>query len=221
MERKVQLTADGSSTIHIPDMDVTYHSKHGAIQESRHVFINTGLAHFTELYPAKGDISIFEMGLGTGLNALLTCLYAEQHKLYINYNAVEAYPLSPVELAGINYAEELNTRGLLEDIHTAPWQSETAITPYFTLTGHQQKLIDHTTDKLFDIIYYDAFAPAAQPELWTADIFAKMYSLMNDGGILTTYCSKSIVRKAMQEAGFMVEKLPGPPGKREILRAVK
>lgn len=221
MERKVQITADGSATILIPDMDVTYHSKHGAIQESNHVFINSGLAYFHSKRPEQSSVRIFEMGLGTGLNALLTILYADAHNLNVHYEAAEAYPLNAQELSAVNYADQLNTKETFNQLHTAPWDTKTPINQFFNLTKHHCKLNDLNCSGSFDIIYYDAFAPNAQPELWTEEVFKKLQSMLNKGGILTTYCSKSIVRKAMINAGFNVEKLAGPPGKREILRALK
>lgn len=206
MKRELQITADGSHTIAIPDMQVTYHSTHGAIQESMHVFIQAGL-----LYSPQPEIRIFEMGFGTGLNALLTCQHATKP---VYYYTVEQFPLTPAEAAGLNYDDVL-----LAQLHRAPWQEDVPLTAHFTLHKSHASLLDVQPGKTFHVIYYDAFAPGAQPELWTQRVFEKLYHLLEPGGILVTYCSKGDVRRAILAAGFMVEKLSGPPGKREMLRA--
>ena len=213
MERKVEVTADGSSTIHIPEMGVTYHSKHGAIQESLHVFIHAGLSFYCGQHPEKRSIHIFEMGFGTGLNALLTSQYAEQHNITIQYEAVELHPLNEAEVNALNYDS-----ALLQQLHSAAWSATTAINAHLLLTKHSTSLQQFVATEQFDVIYYDAFAPGAQPELWTEEIFRKLYNMLTLNGVLVTYCSKSDVRRAMIAAGFSMEKIPGPPGKREILR---
>lgn len=204
MKRELQLTADGSHTIAIPDMNVTYHSTHGAIRESMHVFIQAGLQALQ--LPA---VRIFEMGFGTGLNALLTMQHAD---IPVYYYAVEQYPLTAEEVEGLSYGNEL---------HAYPWNEDVKINERFTLYKAHTSLLSVQPEQEFDLIYYDAFAPGAQPELWTTEVFEKLYGLLAKGGILVTYCSKGDVRRAMQAAGFKVEKLAGPPGKREMLRAKK
>jgi tRNA U34 5-methylaminomethyl-2-thiouridine-forming methyltransferase MnmC len=223
MERKVLVTADGSHTISIPEWNVTYHSIHGAIQESLHVFIEAGLKH--QLSKKTGDaLSILEMGFGTGLNALLTFREAAREQKNIYYQAIEQYPLTWKEADLLNYADQLNEpilQSVLTTLHSVPWNTDLQIHPYFCLHKTHLALQDVSITRSFDIIYYDAFAPAAQPELWTEEIFRKLYNCLASGRILVTYCSKGDVRRAMQAAGFIVEKVPGPARKREILRAIR
>jgi len=221
MERKVIITKDGSHSIAIPEMDVTYHSIHGAIQESMHVFIEAGFNRSGRLERPDRYI-ILEIGFGTGLNALLTLIEAEKHKQPVLYIAIELFPLSVDEAARLNYCGQLDhtdCQPLFEKLHQCEWEMDITITNYFTLHKTKINLINFSTSQLFNLIYFDAFAPNAQPELWTKEIFEKLYNVMVPEGILVTYCSKGDVRRAMQGAGFVVEKLAGPKGKREMLRA--
>lgn len=220
MEKQLQITADGSHTIAIPGMQVTYHSKHGAIQESNHVFIDAGLNYYATLYP-KRAITILEMGFGTGLNCLLTAMYGREQQLHIQYHSIESFPLEEAEIHGLNYGKQLNEESLFQKIHDVAWDQPVYPDPLFELHKYHCTLQQFSSDQLFDIIYYDAFAPSAQPELWTETIFSRLFSLLGPGGILVTYCSKSVVRRAMQAAGFRVTKIQGPPGKREMVRAFK
>lgn len=221
MRREIQVTADGSHTIQVDGSEVTYHSKFGAIQESEHVYIGAGLQPFI----GKADpIRVFEMGFGTGLNAFLAYLEARQEKVKIEYEAVEAFPLEREEYRQLNYAHVLRKRELSESfqmIHQAPWNKTIRIGTLFTLVKHQARIEEFDTDKKFHVIFYDAFAPSAQPELWTEELFAKMYDMLLPDGILTTYCSKGDVRRTLEAVGFDIEKLPGPRGKREMVRAFK
>lgn len=217
MKRTVQITADGSATMYSPLYDATYHSKHGAVQESMHVFIKHGLEYMVQ-QKADTSIAVFEMGFGTGLNALLTANYAIANNVVIDYETLELHPLIAEELEGVNYEDKY---GVLKSMHQAAWGMTEHLHDIFSLTKQEQSLLAYEPSRLFDVIYYDAFAPSAQPELWTVDIFKKLYAMLNEGGILVTYCSKSDVRRAMLAAGFNVEKLQGPPGKREMLRAHK
>ena len=227
MLRDIILTKDGSHSITVPDMNVTYHSIHGAIQESLHVFIEAGLKN-TPL-PASGQpLRLLEMGLGTGLNALLTLMEAEKMKQPVHYTALELFPLTPDQVAALNYCEQLHRedlRPLFNQLHHSPWEQETAISTDFTLLKTRSDLVAFTplltADTLYHLVYFDAFAPGAQPELWTPAVFAKLFALIAPGALLVTYCSKGDVRRAMLSAGFTVEKIPGPPGKREMLRARK
>ena len=220
MNRELLLTEDGSHTIFLPDLKVTYHSTHGSIQESKHVFIQAGLEHIA--LNAKTSIHIFEMGFGTGLNAFLTAKWAEKNRIPIYYTAVELYPLSKEELAALNYAEILeDEQQYFQKIHAAEWGVSNTITPFFQLIKQQTSLLDYIPENTFDLLYFDAFAPLIQPELWTTEVFIKLFNILNQGGVLTTYCSKSDVRRSMVAAGFTVEKIPGPPHKREMVRAVK
>jgi tRNA U34 5-methylaminomethyl-2-thiouridine-forming methyltransferase MnmC len=224
MERQVITTADGSSTVSIPEMNVTYHSTHGAIQESMHVFIQAGLNQALSRY---SSISILEMGFGTGLNALLTLIESEAVKKPVHYSAIELYPLEPEQIKTLNYCEQLDRKDLIQSfeiLHISPWEEDIQITEYLTLYKSGTDLLKFETPRsgqLFHIIYFDAFAPTAQPELWTSAVFEKLFALLSLGGLLVTYCSKGDVRRAMQSAGFRVEKLTGPPGKREMVRAWK
>lgn len=220
MERILEATADGSHTISIPEMQVTYHSKHGAVQESMHVFIEAGLRF--RLKTTDGSLAILEMGFGTGLNALLTLLEAEGREIW--YESLEAYPVSLEMAMQLNYAALLKQNSAVDyfkDMHLAAWNEWVNITPGFHLCKRELTLEAFHPTGNYDIVYFDAFAPTAQPALWTESVFKKLFANMNPGGILVTYCSKGIVRRAMQAAGFSIEKIPGPPGKREMVRATK
>ena len=224
MERIVQATADGSHTISIPEMRVTYHSRHGAIQESLHVFINAGFRQLDK--QNDKPVAILEMGFGTGLNALLTLIEQQESRpeIAIRYESVEAFPLEPTVAENLNYCEQLQHPELRDSfalMHNSEWNQPVSITPQFTLTKHLLKLDRYWSDLPFDCIYFDAFAPNAQPELWTTEVFTQLYRMTEPGGILVTYCSKGDVRRALSAAGYQVEKIPGPPGKREMVRARK
>lgn len=218
MERQVITTKDGSHSIAIPELLVTYHSVHGAIQESRHVFIEAGL-NFLLGFSKKQPLRIFEMGFGTGLNAFLTAIEMEKQQTETFYTAFELFPLSTKETESLNYPGLLHQKELFQKIHECSWQQNVAITKHFTIRKEKTDLVHYSTNQQFHLIYYDAFAPQAQPELWTKEIFEKLFQMLVPGGVLVTYCSKGDVRRAMTAAGFEVRKLPGPPGKREILRA--
>lgn len=231
MERKLIITGDGSHSISITEMPshagtdgtVTYHSIHGAIQESMHVFIEAGFRYVINCSTTK-QLNLLEIGFGTGLNALLTLMEAQGTGMNIYYEALEPYPLNEEEVKSLNYCLQLNRpdlREIFERMHNCEWDKEVAIIDNFTLSKKNIKLLNFSTHQLFNLIYFDAFAPAVQPELWTKEVFDKLYGMMAANGILVTYCSKSDVRRAMQAAGFSVEKIPGPPHKREMLRAVK
>lgn len=216
-QRQVVATGDGSHTVYVPGMNVTYHSKHGAVQESLHVFLKAGLEPL--LAEVSLPLRIFEMGFGTGLNAFLTALEAQKRAFPIHYTAIERFPLSGPEWASLNYSEVLGEPALFEALHRAPWNEEIPVTPHFTLQKVEGDLLDFRPVRKARLVYYDAFAPSAQPELWTPEAFRHLASFLEDGAVLVTYCSKGDVRRAFQSAGFTVEKLPGPPGKREMVRA--
>ena len=217
MNLEVIKTSDGSQTLYLKDKDETYHSRHGAIQESRHVFIEAGLKPLIE--SGKKEIRILEVGFGTGLNALLTFLEAEKYRIPLRYTSLEAFPVSDEIVSQLDYGSTLNSNDFFQKMHALSWNEDHSLSEFFSLKKIQSKLEDFNTDEKFDLIYFDAFAPRVQPELWTEEIFRKMYELTGSGGVLVTYCSKGDVRRAMIAAGFQVEKLPGPPGKREMLRA--
>ena len=221
MKREILITSDGSTTIHLPDWDEQYHSKHGAIQESYHVFLRSG---FDKIIEKNKDISILEIGFGTGLNAFITFLEAEKNTVKINYVGVEAYPISSEEVLKLNYVKELEAtenQQIFNNMHAYSWEEKQTISKDFLLTKRKQFFQEITDENAFDLIYFDAFGAQNQPELWTEDIFLRMYKAIKENGILVTYSAKGSVRRAMQTVGFTVERIPGPPGKREMLRATK
>jgi len=223
MQRQLIITKDGSHTIAVPEMNVTYHSHHGAIQESMHVFINAGFNYVMDTMKMP-NIHIFEVGLGTGLNALLSLIEAEKLQQAVHYTTIELHPIDELELNSLNYLEQLkrtDLRPCFQRVHQCDWGKDVLITPFFTLHKLKKSLLNLTGPMLQHLVYFDSFAPAAQPEHWTKEVFEKLFSNLLPGGILVTYCSKSIVRKAMREAGFIVTKIPGPRGKREMVRAIR
>lgn len=215
----IEQTADGSYTLYVPELDEHYHSVKGALTESQHIFINMGLKHSSVSSPR-----ILEIGLGTGLNCFLTLLNAEENKRHIHYTSIERFPLGMDVIQKLDYPSIIG-RGHNADylaIHQAPWEEDTKLSPWFTLHKVEGDFTNYTFEKGYDIIYFDAFAPEKQPEMWEQSLFNSLYQILNEGGILTTYCAKGIVRRMLQSAGFIVERLAGPPGgKREILRATK
>lgn len=215
----IEQTADGSYTLYVPELDEHYHSVKGALTESQHIFINMGLKHSSVSSPR-----ILEIGLGTGLNCFLTLLNAEEDKRHIHYTSIERFPLGMDVIQKLDYPSIIG-RGHNADylaIHQAPWKEDTKLSPWFTLHKVEGDFTNYTFEKGYDIIYFDAFAPEKQPEMWEQSLFNSLYQILNEGGILTTYCAKGIVRRMLQSAGFIVERLAGPPGgKREILRATK
>lgn len=217
MQREIHITSDGSTTIHLSDWDENYHSKHGAIQEAKHVFIKNGLTLFE-----NRAISILEIGFGTGLNAFITFLESKEKQQPINYVGIEAYPISADEIAAMNFTNELNVPdhdSFFQLMHTCPWEQEMAISKDFCLTKRKQLIETIDDQEQFDLIYFDAFGFRVQPELWTVDVFSRMYNALKPGGILVTYAARGIVKRNMIQVGFSVEKLEGPPGKREMFRA--
>ena len=222
MKRTVITTSDGSKTIQIEDWDEQYHSIHGAIQESQHVYIKTGLHHFLKLYNPK-QLRVLEIGFGTGLNAFLTALESGQQDVEIHYEGVEAYPVEADELSQLNYAARIaaNQQHLFDSLHKLSWEELHSITSNFSLKKRQQFFSELSDENSFDLIFFDAFGARVQPELWTESIFKSMYRALKNKGVLVTYSAKGSVRRAMQTAGFLVERLEGPPGKREMLRATK
>lgn len=212
-------TADGSLTLRHAGLDEPYHSRHGAVQESTHVFIKQGLAH-----RGLTSVDVLEVGLGTGLNLLLTWVRCLEGKLTVNYTALEPFPLGVEQLEALGHCEELAWPGLhtpfvaLMTGEEGTWLSADGDLRFRRSAAAVQAFSE---EGAYDVIYFDAFAPEKQPEMWSADVFARMHAALRPGGVLVTYCAKGVVRRTMQSAGFIVERLPGPPGKREMLRASK
>lgn len=219
MEREIIQTLDGSTTIHLKEWDECYHSKHGAIQEAQHVFIKNGLALFE-----NKSVSILEIGFGTGLNSFITFLESKKLQQSIDYVGVEAYPVSADEVLSMNYVAELNAETeseIFKKMHESNWDEQVKLSENFVLTKRKQ-FFDAIDDiEKFDLIYFDAFGYRVQPELWSTTIFQKMYNALKPQGKLVTYAARGVVKRSMIEVGFTVEKLAGPPGKREMFRASK
>lgn len=219
MKRMIKITDDGSSTIYVPELNEHYHSTFGAVQESRHVFINNGLKALK-----KENISILEVGFGTGLNALLTFLENEQYKS-VDYCGLELFPLNWQFIEKMEFDKYLNLTqeesNCFREIHNTPWEQSTEISRYFTLLKCHTDITEYIASTTFDLIYFDAFAPQIQPNLWSEKIFTILFNALNKNGILVTYSAKGEVRRNMLNAGFIINRLPGPPGKREMIQAVK
>lgn len=219
MKREIIQTLDGSTTIHLTEWDECYHSKHGAIQEAQHVFIKNGLSLFQ-----NQKVAILEIGFGTGLNAFITLLEAKKMQQTIDYVGVEAYPISAEEVLKMNYVSELNAdkeSTLFDTIHESNWGEKVLLNDGFTLTKRNQFFEEINDENIYDLIYFDAFGYRVQPELWSTEIFRKMYKALKNNGVLVTYAARGVVKRSMIEVGFTVEKLEGPPGKREMFRARK
>lgn len=212
-------TADGSNTLFVPELDEHYHSVKGALTESQHIFIQMGLNHSQAESP-----HVLEIGFGTGLNAFLTLLEAEKQQRKVCFTSIERYPLKEDIVRKLGYPEIIapEKSEKFYALHTAPWNQSVEISPCFTLHKIEGDFTHFDFQSHYDVVYFDAFAPEKQPEMWSQPLFDRLYRQMNPGGILTTYCAKGVVRRMLQAAGFTVERLPGPPsGKREILRASK
>ena len=217
-------TADGSHSLYIKELKEDYHSVHGAIQESKHVFINAGLQSFLTTHPLASTINILEIGLGTGLNAFLTFIEAEHLAVNINYTAVEAYPVSIDLMEQLNYVKCLNAekyQPAFTAIHTSEWEKPVMLSNQFTIHKIKNKLQEIVLENKYSLIYFDAFGPQVQPEMWTEEVFAKLYNALEPSGSLVTYCAKGEVKRILKKVGFSVESLAGPPGKREMVRAFR
>ena len=221
LKREIIITNDGSTTIHIPEWNEQYHSKHGAIQESKHVFIEMGLYYYLQ-NNTTSLLNILEIGFGTGLNAIITLLESNSLQQSIQYTGVEAYPVEMLEIKKLNYSVQLNcSKKDYESLHQCQWEKQIVFDQFFSLEKRKQLFSKIEDKNRYHIIYFDAFGARVQPDLWTEHIFLKMYDALIVGGVLVTYSAKGSVRRAMQSSGFLVERLPGPPGKREMLRAIK
>lgn len=217
MNSELLITSDGSHTLFVPEIDECYHSSHGAIQESRHIFIEAGLKQCS-----KTNIRILEVGFGTGLNALLAYAEAEKAGKRIHYTTLEKFPLQSDKAFLLNFPQLIdeNLNAVFETMHLSNWNELQNISPFFVLEKLEADFTTYNLTGKYDVIFFDAFSPEKQPEMWTQEQFEKIAAVCNPEAILTTYCAKGIVRRALQSAGFTVERLPGPPGKREILRGI-
>lgn len=218
MSHELIRTEDGSSTLYVPELNEHYHSVHGAIQESGHIFIRAGIEHSTST-----ALRILEAGFGTGLNAYLSLVHAHSCQQHITYHSFEKYPLTPEEINTLNYKEyiKFEEKKLFNKLHECKWEENVNISPFFTLHKHRADFREVDFNGQFDIVFYDAFNPDVQPHLWTAEVFSRFHHALRPGGILVTYCVKGIVKQALRAVGFTLKRLPGPPGKREMLRATK
>jgi tRNA U34 5-methylaminomethyl-2-thiouridine-forming methyltransferase MnmC len=219
MEISPHVTGDGSLTFHVPELDEHYHSVNGAIAESQYVFIDMGLKSFY-----NRNISLLEIGFGTGLNAYLSLINAESLNLNISYTGIDLFPLS-IEYANLlNYPDFFDQKHASDFklLHSSPWNGRLHITDRFAMNKIKADFLDFSPGSdCYDLVFFDAFSPKVQPELWTDNIFIKIYDALNPSGILVTYSAKGNVKRSLLSAGFQVEKLKGPPGKRHMLRAIK
>lgn len=220
MKRQLIETEDGSHSFYLPELDEHFHSTHGAIQESQHVFIESGLKQIS-----KKTVNIFEAGFGTGLNALLSIIESDKSGQIIHYYGIEKYPLTPDEYTRLNYSSltGFDCHPTFLSMHECPWEKTLKLSADFSFTKLQNDLTTYPFDgcPLFDLVYYDAFAPNKQGDMWNISIFERIYQHCAPGAILVTYCARGEVRRTLQAVGFQTEKIPGPPGKREMLRAIK
>lgn len=222
LKREFMTTADGSASLHIPEWNEHYHSKHGAVQESEHVFKRMGLDYFKD-QNNPASLTILEAGFGTGLNALISLAWARKHQLNITYQTLEAYPVEINELNNFNfhtYIKEVNEDDFLE-LHQCDWEQPVEISTYFTLQKQQHPFKDLDAKSTADVIFYDAFGPRVQPDLWEIESLERFYKALKPRGVFVTYCAKGQVRRNLEQLGFQTERLPGPPGKREMLRGTK
>ncbi len=220
MSTSIITTADGSHTLFAAHFNEIYHSRHGALAESVHVFIRNGLEPMS-----NGLLNVFEVGFGTGLNALLALKFAVETGKEIHYQGIELYPVEQETALQLNYAEQIGDEHLktfFEQMHTCKWNEQHLLTENFSFKKIHGSLLEaNLEEEHFEVIFFDAFAPTKQSELWSSEIFEKLFLATKRGGVLTTYCAKGDVRRVMQQAGFSVSKVPGPPGKREMLVAIK
>ncbi len=220
MKIELKETMDGSHTLYLEEIDEHYHSTFGAVQESQHVFIQAGFEH------CRGEeVTVLEIGFGTGLNCYLTMLASLGSDQQVRYYAAEKFPLPAEIWKKLNFPSFSmdSNPDLFSNLHNAPWNTETQILSRFFLHKMETDILQTNIFDLpaLDLVYFDAFSPEKQPELWSQPVFEPIYSKMKDGGILVTYCAKGYVRRLLQAVGFQVERIPGPPGKREMLRARK
>lgn len=217
---EIKITVDGSHTLYVPHLDETYHSKHGAIQEALHVYINAGFNYFN-----KTNLNVLEVGFGTGLNTFLTLREGVKKNSIINYTSIEAFPLDINNINQLNYLAHLKATvtevKLFNKMHECEWDKAVQINSSFSLRKLKLLLQNFNEEQNFDLIYFDAFGPRVQPELWEESVLALMYNALKPKGILVTYCAKGSVKRGLKKVGFILQNIPGPPGKREMTRAIK
>jgi tRNA U34 5-methylaminomethyl-2-thiouridine-forming methyltransferase MnmC len=218
LNRDVIITDDGSSTVYIKEIDECYHSTHGAISESLHVFIRNGLQQINQT-----EINVFEIGFGTGLNAFLSAIYAHDYKIKVNYTTIEKYPLETNIVDKLNYSQNLGFPEIFKAIHFTSWNKTGQITPFFTLLKLNQDFVKFDFNQIVktDIVFFDAFSPSKQAEMWQPMLFEKLYNLLNINGTLVTYAAAGLVKSALRQVGFQVKRLQGPPGKHHMISAKK
>lgn len=219
---ELHTTEDGSLTLYAPTFGEHYHSTHGAVQESEHIYLGLALRERMSSW-REGDapLRLFEVGFGTGLNALLSWREAEERHIPLQYYSIEKFPITPEIYEALHYeglGEEREVKDQLLRLHTAPWDEAVELSPFFTLHKLRGDLTTCIFPSELSVIYYDAFSPESQPELWAEELFQRLGQVARSGAILSTYCAKGEVRRRLQRSGFLVERLPGPPGKREVLR---
>jgi tRNA U34 5-methylaminomethyl-2-thiouridine-forming methyltransferase MnmC len=213
-------TSDGSHSLLNADLNETYHSTHGALQESQHVFIKNGLDQV--LAETSDAIEVLEIGFGTGLNAFLTLQRATEAKRKIRYTTLEVFPLDENIWSNLNYTSSLGSKDLFASLHHALWGVDQNISEFFTILKIKQKLQDEKLPRgVFDLVYFDAFAPNKQPEMWELSTLKLVTDSMREGAVLVTYCAKGQVKRDLKSLSLRVETLPGPPGKKEMIRACK
>jgi len=215
---EVRLTADGSKTLYLPHLDETYHSSHGAIQESVHVFIEHGLTYISQ---QTESITVFEMGFGTGLNALLTALWAQKHQRTVKYIGVELHPISEDLWRQMEFVQVKSEIDLYTKIMSSEWEEFQEINPYFELKKIEKDVLQLELQEQVDLVYYDAFGPRAQSEMWEIPVLTKMHELLKQRGVFVTYCAQGQMKRNLKTLGFELTELPGPPGKRVMTRATK
>jgi len=221
IRKEIMITGDGSHSVCIPERKISYRSKYGAIRESKHIFIDAGLRPLMHTLPV---IHVLEIGFGTGLNALLTLQLASQNGQMVAYETVEKYPLEKSFTIKMNYCSALGQPGLqpvFEKLHDCAWGRENTLSSWFRILKLQRDIIEYRPAHFVHLIFFDPFDPHVQPELWERTIFDKLFLMMMPGAALLTYSSSGKVRRAMEAAGFIVQKMPGPPHKREIIKALK
>ena len=225
LERKVEFitTSDGSHSLYLPHMNETYHSSHGALTESIHIFIEAGLDHYMATHDKKG-LNVLEVGFGTGLNMLLARRYALKHEVKLMCTSLEPFPLKQDIYENLNYAslfDDEHVKNQFLELHRAEWNKSVALEPLFLLEKREERLEDFQSEPMFDIVFFDAFAPSKQAELWTYKILEKTVGLMASSAVLVTYCARGQFKRDLMALGLEVETLPGPPGKKEMVRATK